>query len=126
MSVDIQRLIDPEDRYLAQVPFGRNRFLRALGVALFSLATRLVTPEIAHASHNTNVYPCFGYGLCHSCNGGTCNCCGCYYPPYLDCPSGGQCWYSCHATTHQVFRCCDWNVPGDNPCLCKQYAYCCC
>lgn len=123
MSVDVQRLIDPEDYYLARVPLGRIRFLRALGIALFGLVTQLVTPKAAQAS---DISPCYGYGSCPSCSGGTCNCCGCSYTHWLGCPSGGQCWYSCDPNTHQVFRCCDWSLPDGSSCICRQYAYCCC
>lgn len=112
MNDNIRRLVDMDDQTLAHVPFGRNRFLRALGIMLFGFATRLAAPQLARAYHGSTPYPCFGLRECHCCSGTNCcttsNCGGndCQYPYHLSCPGGGQCWYTCSGT--ELFQCCDW------------------
>ena len=50
MSVDPRPFVAGEERHLRLVPFGRNRFLRTAGIALFALAIRLVAPRTALAA----------------------------------------------------------------------------
>jgi hypothetical protein len=127
MRDDIRRLVDLDDQALTNVSFGRNRFLRALGVALFGLVTRLAAPQLAHAYHGSPPAPCFGFGQCHCCSGTQCcNPAGCQYPGSLGCPGGGQCWYTCIGGS-QLFKCCDWqecipNPPPDTGCSWKNCA----
>lgn len=112
MTDEIRRLVDLDNHTLARVPFGRNRFLRALGVALFSLAARLAAPRLAHAYHGSTPYPCTNLNECHCCSGSNCcttsDCGGndCRYLFHLGCPGGGQCWYTC--VSEGLYQCCDW------------------
>lgn len=123
MNDSIRRLVDMDDQALANVPFGRNRFLRTLGIVLFGLATRLVAPQLARAYHGSPPHPCYAFGQCHCCNGT--QCCGgnCQYPGSLGCPGGGQCWYTC-VGSEGLYQCCDWqecipNPPPDTGCSWK-------
>jgi hypothetical protein len=124
MSEEIRQLVDLDERQLASVRFGRNRFLRALGVALFGLVIQMVAPQLARAWHGNPPYPCFVYGKCHCCN--STQCCsyyGCRYIQWLGCPGGGQCWSTC--ITNILYRCCDWEEKTSStspwyPCICSK------
>src|ERR687886_304561 len=94
-SWDMETDIDEER--LSQVPFGRNRFLKALGLGLFGLVAGLTSSQgIADArSTQCSSSPC-GLAECSNCRGnkggvphspGTCSTGG---------TSGGNCW---HETT---------------------------
>ena len=119
MSVETVEHLD--DQLKAQVPFGRSRAFGALSVALFGLATRMVTPRPVLAAHGPVPSPCFGYGVCHCCNGD--NCCQnkCKYNSPLGCPSGGQCWYSCGNGNqgYGLYHCCDFSSPQGS-CICHK------
>jgi hypothetical protein len=119
MSVEVVERFDGET--MARVPFGRSRALGTLSVALFGLATRMLTPRPVLAAHGPVPSPCFGFGQCHCCNGD--NCCQnkCKYKKYLGCPSTGQCWYSCGPGPQGfgLYHCCDFSSP-DGPCICSK------
>lgn len=121
MTDQIRQLVEPDERILARVPFGRNRFLRALGVALFGFAVQMIAPQPVYASHAPPPAPCFGYHPCQKCSGSTCiSDAGCQWHTGHShgCPSGGQCWYTCAGgLTH---KCCDWHEnPSDALCICQ-------
>jgi len=115
-----------EDELLADVPFGRSRFLKFVGGGLLSAATALaLRNEPADAHHLGVPYPCFGYGKCHYCSGRICT----NYCSWPDghgaghgCPTNAQCWNTC--TAFGLYRCCDWhetfpNVPQHH-CICSE------
>jgi len=119
MSEEIRQLIDLDNRSLGIVRFGRNRFLRALGIALFGFVVQMVAPQLAYAHHGSPPGPCYAYGVCHCCSGTTCCSTGCHYPGWLGCPGGGQCWWSCQ-TPNQFWKCCDWRDGDGNECICAK------
>lgn len=131
MTNEIRRLVDLDEQALARVPFGRNRFLRALGIALFGSVVRLLLPQITQAHHQDPPYPCFGYHKCSCCSGTSCcTASGCGYWESLGCPGGGQCWYTCGVEGY-LYKCCDWRqrLPDGswdpNPCICSGWVgYC--
>jgi hypothetical protein len=127
MSEQIRQMVDPDGSLFDKVHFGRNRFLRAAGAALFGLAVRTALPRQIHAHHEAPSFPCWGYHNCNCCSGTTC--CtgfGCGYWQSLGCPTGQQCWYTCTGGG-QLFRCCDWRekLPNGswdpNPCICSSW-----
>jgi hypothetical protein len=113
---------------LAEVPFGRNRFMKWVGGGLLSVATTLVLRNApAEAHHGAVPYPCFGFGVCHNCSGTTCTT-NCSWAPgsYENCPSGGQCWNTCISSWagNYLYRCCDWHetISGTRyNCECSEY-----
>lgn len=118
MSVDLQRLVDLDDRYLDQVPFGRNRFLRIAGIALFGLAAQMVASKTVYATHQ-GPSPCYGFNLCDCCSGASCclpGCCRVRTDQYHQhCSSQTQCWYVCSSGT--MYQCCDYHYNcGSTPC----------
>jgi hypothetical protein len=94
---------------LAEVPFGRNRFLAWLGAGVFGTATGLILrSEPADAHHTTGTpYPCRVYRRCHRCSGSRCTY-KCYRSRNSECPTGGQCWFT--RTRRGLYRCCDWRT----------------
>lgn len=125
MSVEMERLVDLDERDLALVPLGRNRVFRTLGVALFGLAVAMVAPKAVSADQPPPGPGggCFGWEPCRYCAGDAytyggwqCTASGCAPPGYdLGCPGGGQCWNSCYSGS--IYQCCDWYDPagGCNP-----------
>lgn len=125
MSEQIRQMVDPDDRLLDQVRFGRNRFLRAAGAALFGLAVRMALPRQVYAHHldGSPPEPCYGYHTCPNCNGTEC------YPDCWwheehahGCPTEAQCWVSCSGFV--AYWCCDWHHPPEGPhdyCICRGY-----
>lgn len=119
MTNEIRRLVDLDEPALARVPFGRNRFLRVLGIALFGSVVRLLLPQSVQASHASPPYPCYGYHPCSNCNGTQCSP-NCENPGGdAGCDSGGQCWWTC--MPNGLYRCCDWEQFGEY-CICSSYA----
>ena len=91
-------LVDLDEQNLSEVRFGRNRFLRGMGVALFGLVTgMMIEPEEAEAAP----YPCYGYRRCRCCRGY--NCCGRGCRNYYSC-GGRQCWTVRRACQQEVLR----------------------
>jgi hypothetical protein len=103
----------------------RNRFLKLLGGGVFTTAVGTVLRwEPAIAQH---VYPplspCFGYPMCHYCDGSMCNR-YCWWPHAANkghCPTLQQYWQTCAGIT--LYRCRDWHeqFPGyaAHHCLCR-------
>lgn len=119
MSVDPRPFVAGEERHLRLVPFGRNRFLRTAGIALFALAIRLVAPRTALAAP----WPCDGgadYNTCPCCNNADCCENGCL-PTWNLCPGGTHCWYKVIVGTG-TYQCCDWiRNNGSGPyCICMK------
>lgn len=101
---------------LAQVRFGRSRFLGMLGAALFGTATEILArQQLAHAYHVV-VSPCKPSGTCHCCNGTSCCESGCR-ARVGQCPGGGQCWNACSSGVLQ--RCCDYRDRAGRACSCR-------
>lgn len=120
-----QQLVDLDDHHLSKVRFGRNRFLRALGVGLFGLATSMVTSREVQAEHQWAVSPCRAAVMCHECYGCTCTAASC--SPSRNCQgvAGRQCWQgSTYAGggCYNIWRCCDWwTTYFDRVCICRCY-----
>jgi hypothetical protein len=113
--VDLEAELDY--RRVSQVRFGRSRFLRTAGLALFGFVTGLVAlpPEEAEAAPTPR--GCHGEPGCNCCNG--CTCCenGCRKPTHVTChESGGHCWRT--VVNGKIFRCCDWHRAG-GLCICR-------
>lgn len=118
------------------VPFGRSRFLKIAGAALFGFtAQRLIGASSAHGIHITDVTPCRGYPMCHCCNGRYC-CGDCHehsvtydgssnsFFPDGTCWTGTNCWWTCWGG--QQYRCCDWHeIVGErhSACICRGLIY---
>ena len=104
------------DEHLSEVRFGRSRFLRKAGLALFGLAAGVFAiPQEAEAAPPG----CYGYPTCGTCSGAFCA--RCRRRLYTHCPGAGanQCWRSRY--NGRCIRCCDWiNASGD-PCVCRGY-----
>lgn len=121
----VRALGSPEWQLLPTTRLARSRALAVVGAALTGLAFRLAFPRGAAAAHDdTQIAPCFGYGMCHCCNGSTC--CTTYCEASYNhehCPGGTpgtQCWYTCWCAT--TWQCCDWHVKNTNQnthCICR-------
>lgn len=107
------------------VPFSRSRLLAAFGAGLFGWATKsAISANPALAGHvTTPPPPCYGYPVCHYCDGGWCYQ-YCYWPHAE--PGGGHChtynqyWEDCYAGRR--YRCRDWHQDlggGARHCLCR-------
>jgi hypothetical protein len=116
VSVDVRQLVDGEEQELAKIRFGRNRFLRTVGVALFAFATQLVSPQEASAAHGYVPWPCHGANICHCCSGASCCESGCKYD--------GYCWYV--VVNCATYKCCDWINSNDKLCICRSKVCSCC
>jgi hypothetical protein len=114
--VDIEAGLD--EGQLSQVPFGRKRFLRTLGLALFGVATGMVASQKAAVAAPTPA-PCYGFPRCPQCKkrGSEIQCthpnCG---PTSGYCPTGTPCWRTCYNGT--LYNCCDWTY-NNKPCICS-------
>ena len=125
MSDDLRRLVDIEgdfgEEQLSQVRFGRSRFLRNAGLALFGLAAGLgAAPREAEADHQPAPSPCSGYPRCHRCRGSRCTSSVCR--PIYTC-GGNHCWRTAVRVgggCRDVYRCCDWRG-GFGACICRGY-----
>jgi hypothetical protein len=119
---DVQHLVDIgaeiDDRHLSQVRFGRSRFLRTAGLALFGFATGLVAAPPEEAEAASVPRGCHGQTGCNCCNG--CTCCenGCSKPTRVTCrASGGTCWRT--VVNGKIYKCCDWHRAGGGTCICR-------
>jgi hypothetical protein len=101
-----------DDEQLSKVRFGRSRFLRNAGLALFGLAAGVfATPQEADAAPPG----CNGAATCGSCRGARCtrcrrkaNSCG-----------GSHCWRIRRGC--RVYRCCDWVTRNGGLCICRGF-----
>ena len=102
-----------DDEQLSKVRFGRSRFLRNAGLALFGLAAGVsVAQEEAEAAPPG----CNGAPTCRCCRGGSC--CSCRRRANNTC-GGNHCWrirIGC-----RVYRCCDWVSRRGNLCICRGF-----
>ena len=122
MPVNYRQVADLEEglgeEHLSEVRFGRSRFLRNAGLALFGLAAGVVglPPEEAEAAPPG----CYGYPKCRSCKGRTCL--RCRRRLFTHCPPAGernQCWRSRYRG--RCIVCCDYINAFGNPCVCRGY-----
>ena len=121
MPMDNRQLADLEaglsDEQLGGVRFGRSRFLRNAGLALFGAATGLLVAEReAEARHRPAPAGCSGYRACHTCTSG-CGCRRCRRRAYTC--GGNQCWRTRY--NGRCIRCCDFIGANGNPCICRCY-----
>jgi hypothetical protein len=119
MPMDTRQLADLEadlsDEQLADVRFGRSRFLRNASLALFGAATGLlVAQREAEARHRRAPAGCRGAPECHSCTR-RCGCVNCRRRAF-SC-GGNQCWRTRY--NNRCFRCCDYIGAGGNLCICR-------
>ncbi len=109
MPEELKRLIEGDEEEQEAIRFGRSRFLRLAGGALFASVASLMLPEVAQAAP----YPCYGYPSCSRCCG-----CGGGCTKRYSCYHGGtyyQCWQTYAGGC--IYKCCDWNLPNGNPCI---------
>ncbi len=116
MPLDKTRVAELEaeidDEQLSEVRFGRNRFLRNAGLALFGLAGGffVATPDAEAAPPGCNGAP-----TCSSCRGARCRRCR----RKAHTCGGNHCWrirIGC-----RVYRCCDWVNRNGNLCICRGF-----
>jgi hypothetical protein len=117
MPLDHRQLADLEegleDEHLLDVRFGRSRFLRQAGLALFGAAVAVFAapPRDAQAAPPG----CQGAPTCRTCSGA--NCQRCRRRAY-SC-GGNHCWrirMGCN-----VYRCCDWVSAFNTLCICRGF-----
>ena len=122
MPIDYRLVADLEeglgDEHLSEIRFGRSRFLRNAGLALFGLAAGMVAapPQEAEAAPPG----CYGYRTCRSCRGSVCVRCRSRFRSH--CPPRGvsnSCWRSRY--NGRCIRCCDWISAFGRPCICRGY-----
>jgi hypothetical protein len=118
MPEDPRRLADLElgldERHLDEVRFGRSRFLRHAGLALFGIATGLVAvPQGADAAPTPE--GCSNAPGCGRCRGAKCISPGCRK---VNTCGGAHCWT--FTSGCRQYKCCDWRRRG-NVCICRGY-----
>jgi hypothetical protein len=121
---DVRRLVDIEadldEGQLSQVRFGRRRFLRTLGLALFGLTTGVVAVqgEAAAVRGGCNRAP-----TCKGCNTTTGSCPGCTGANQD--ATAGCCWwaFSKAGGTTTCYQCCDYYQNG-KLCVCPKVIAC--
>ena len=101
-----------DDEQLSKVRFGRSRFLRDAGLALFGLAAGVFAapPREAEAAPPRG---CYGAPECRRCRGSFCR--NCIRKAYTC--GGAHCWrvrLGC-----RVYRCCDWINANHHLCICR-------
>ena len=114
---DVRRLVDIEadldERYISQVRFGRSRFLRTAGLALFALATGLVAESEAQAAPTPE--GCRNAPGCDKCEGSKCTLSGC--TKAYTCRDH-HCWRT--RVGCKIYKCCDWRYNGE-VCICRGF-----
>jgi hypothetical protein len=117
MPMDFRELANLEegldDEHLSEVRFGRSRFLRNMGLALFGLATGV----FAAPPRDADAAPpgCHGGPTCGTCHGTRCRLCR---RRAYSC-GGYHCWrirIGC-----RVYACCDWVSRGGYLCICRGF-----
>lgn len=103
-----------DDEQLSKVRFGRSRFLRNAGIALFGLAAGM----FAAPQREAEAAPpgCHGAPTCGTCRGAYCR--RCRRKARHSC-GGNHCWrirIGC-----RVYRCCDWISAGGYLCVCRGF-----
>ncbi len=122
---DLRHIVDIEadldDQHISQVRFGRSRFLRTAGLALFGLAAGLVAEPQEAEAHRQTPEGCYGEPACGHCRGCTCTSPGCKRPrntcngPNLT--QHGTCWRTMYDGS--MIKCCDWRKSTGKLCICK-------
>lgn len=116
MPLDRTRVAELEteidDEQLSKVRFGRSRFLRNAGLALFGLAAGVaVDQDEAEAAPPG----CNGAPTCRGCRGSRCPRCR---RRARTC-GGGTCWRIRRGC--RVYQCCDWVNRRGNLCICRGF-----
>ena len=116
---DVRRLVDIEagldEGQLSQVRFGRRRFLRTMSLALFGVATGMVSMS-QQAEARRAPGGCTGARGCNCCSNGSCCETGCS-DARTYC-GGVQCWTVCYQG-RQV-QCCDYTRKNGSICMCHR------
>ncbi len=106
-AFDLEEGLD--DEQLSEVRFGRSRFLRNAGLALFGVAAGVfVAPRPAEAAPPG----CHGAPTCNSCRGARCRRCR---RRAFTC-GGRHCWRI--RRNGRCYKCCDWYGAG-GVCICR-------
>ena len=117
MPMDTRQLADLEaglsDEQLVDVRFGRSRFLRNAGLALFGAATGLF---VANREAEAAPPGCSGGPTCRTCTTG-CGCARCRRRAFAC--GGNQCWRTRYMG--RCIRCCDYINAFVNLCICRCY-----
>jgi hypothetical protein len=123
MPLDYRHLADLEeglgDEHLSEVRFGRSRFLRNAGLALFGLTAGVFAPPLEEEAEAAPP-GCYGFRKCRTCRGAYCV--RCRRRLRTHCPPRGRrnaCWRSRYRG--RCIRCCDWINAFGNPCICRGY-----
>ena len=121
MPIDYRLVADLEeglgDEHLSEIRFGRSRFLRNAGLALFGLAAGVFAapPQEAEAAPPAAMgtdMPHLQGSFCVRCRGRF----------RSHCPPRGEsnaCWRSRY--NGRCIRCCDWINAFGRPCICRGY-----
>ena len=116
MPEELRRLADLEsgldESYLDGVRFGRSRFLRHAGLALFGIATGMVAaPQQADAAPTPE--GCANAPGCGRCRGTRCISPSCRR---VQTCGGNHCWVT--LVNGVQYKCCDWKRRG-RTCICR-------
>lgn len=90
----------------SNVPFGRSRLLKGLGLFVFSSLI---------SACSCNPAGCHGFATCSSCSGINCTLSGCKSTSAF-CESHFSCWSTCSG--HSLLKCCDYEYAPSAYCLC--------
>jgi hypothetical protein len=119
MPIDYRLVADLEeglgDEHLSEIRFGRSRFLRNAGLALFGLAAGMFAPP----PEDSEAAPlfCSGGPTCLTCRGARCT--RCRSRSYACLQMGIHCWRT--RVGCSVYRCCDWISAFGNLCICRGF-----
>jgi hypothetical protein len=119
---------DLDEQHIAQVRFGRRRFLRVLGGGLLSLAAGLAGVQgVAEAKTPATSSPCGPSPLCSSCSGSSNP--GTGHSPGT-CPTGGSkggnCWTEGVTRPDgctDIWKCCDYVDGSGGHCHCTTFVH---
>lgn len=125
MVEQARQMVDLDDGHLSKVRFGRNRFLRMLGVGLFGLSTGMIFSREAQADHVWARPPCHSAVMCHKCKGAKCTAASCSPVGGCEGNPNSQCWRgSTRARNgcYKIWKCCDfYDRRFGGICICRRY-----
>jgi hypothetical protein len=104
-----------DDEQLSKVRFGRSRFLRDAGLALFGLTAGMFAMSAGADEADAAPPGCSGAPTCRSCRGATCRRCA----RRAHTCGGRHCWRIRRGC--RVYRCCDWVTRRGSLCICRGF-----
>lgn len=116
MRTEIEEAVDFGPDLLTDIPFGRSKALRVLGVMLFGAVATAVDPARAMAGTASPPPPCYGFNQCPHCNYCSCTCYKCRSLTTTCGEGDGHCWIVC--SNRRLSKCCDYYCPGFGNCIC--------